>query len=171
MKLATISFDDGLWHDIRYLIPRLDKWGVKATFYLCSNWCNYAHAHVGLPAIRAAYASHEVGCHTANHAEFRGPEAIPESQWEAEIGDARRWLQAFFGQPVECFAYPFGWWMPSLFPYLDRAGFRWARTFGAHPAAAQHPIARWTMHMTAPIHPGMAREGHPVFAGKLLDKC
>jgi hypothetical protein len=157
MKMATISLDDGMFHD-RFVIegirqswiklpgghwPGLKALGVTATFYVPSAWWDRAHFHDDPPYIRKCYeeGGQEVGCHTATHVDF---DTIPRERWSSEIKDARKRLQDVTGQPIHTFAYPFGWLFPGLDEELELAGFSFARTYtnnATDAASVQNPKA------------------------------
>jgi peptidoglycan-N-acetylglucosamine deacetylase len=62
-KYVALSFDDGPMPDTSELLWTLDNLGVKATFFVCGNYCSWRPEL--LQAI--ADAGHEIGNHTYDH--------------------------------------------------------------------------------------------------------
>jgi len=158
MKLATLSFDDGGWQD-EYIANVLRECGISATFYLCSKLIDRLHFYRFDSGIRELYEGFEIGCHSATHPDFR---KLPSAQWRDEIGDARKALSDFFGQPVECFAWPFGAVHPRAYRMLRDSGFIAARSIKVVPNA----VAGTTDKFSQPIS-GVFERGFPI--QKLLE--
>ncbi len=111
-KIITLSFDDGEVQDIR-LIELLKKYGLQATFYLCSAHiglkimlpsCRYVEK-VDIENIRQVYDGFEIGSHAENHQGLIGKtkEEIREFiQKDIDI------FSPHTDKPIVCFAYPGG---------------------------------------------------------------
>ena len=112
MKIITLSFDDGEIFDIR-LAKLLKKYGLKATFYLCSS-------HLGLEGelvsgrkykkVRAedladAYRGFELGSHGASH---RGFTKLTEKELLESIQADIKTFSVYTDKPIICCAYPGG---------------------------------------------------------------
>ena len=59
----TYSFDDGCSGQLQSAIPSLNKYGLKATFNLVTNWVNNWGGWK-----QAAQSGHEIASHTVSHA-------------------------------------------------------------------------------------------------------
>lgn len=137
MKLVTFSFDDGTLQD-RRLVALLNKYGMKATFNLCSSEWGQIHTidHLGvvvdhseLPEteVEELYKGHEVACHTKTH-----PSNLDELSAEtvlAEVEENRRVLEQLVGYPVTGLAYPWGKWNSTIMNLLrSQTPIRYGRT-------------------------------------------
>lgn len=114
-KYVTFGFDDGVTQD-RRLIRLLNKYGLKATFFLNSALLGLKgslqidgqridHTKVLPSEVRTLYDGHEVAVHTLTHPNL--PDEVAETvayQTEAD----RENLQRLVGYPVRGMAYPFG---------------------------------------------------------------
>lgn len=116
MLRVVQCWDDGVTDDIG-LTEILRRHGAKASFNLNPE-THRAERHGGMhprlnklverlarDELRGVYEGFTIANHAMTH-----PWAtrIPLEQWRAEVADARAWLQDWFGQPVDGFAYPFG---------------------------------------------------------------
>jgi len=124
-------WDDGVAGDIR-LTELFRKYGARATFNLNPGLHGVhrspggsSRAKLGRAEMRTVYDGFEIGNHTMTHPHL---EALDPKTARAEILDARKWLQDFFGQPVTGFAYPFGTWNPLVVDLLAGAGHHYGRT-------------------------------------------
>jgi peptidoglycan/xylan/chitin deacetylase (PgdA/CDA1 family) len=107
---VTFTFDDARVSQVDYGLPVLNRYGVKATFYL-------------LPKLvperleawqQAAQAGHEMGNHTMTHpcsgqlkwSRNNALEDYSLARIEQEIRDANTYIHQTFGVPARTFAYP-----------------------------------------------------------------
>lgn len=115
MKAITFSYDDGVIQD-RRLVPLLDKYGLKATFNLNSEWFGQRHIfqsggrvfeHIKIEAseVRALYAEHEVAVHTLTHPKLP---TLPDEEVIRQVEQDRINLSALVGYEVIGMAYPGG---------------------------------------------------------------
>ena len=137
MKLVTFSFDDGTVQD-RRLVTLLNKYGMKATFNLCSNQWGQVHAidHLGvvvdhseLPETEVAelYRGHEIACHTKTHPS--NLDELSAAEILAEVEDNRRDLERLTDYPVTGLAYPWGKWNRTILELLrTQTPIRYGRT-------------------------------------------
>lgn len=114
-KAITFSYDDGVIQD-RRLVPLLDKYGLKATFNLNSEWFGMHHVmknhgiefdHVKVEAdeVRQLYANHEVAVHTLTHEWLR---KLSDEDVIRQVEQDRVNLSNLVGYEVVGMAYPFG---------------------------------------------------------------
>ena len=100
----TVAFDDGRQNVYDYAFPLLQQRGIKATFYVTTDWINSE----GFMTISELQTLHSYGCeidsHSHTHAIFT---AISDEDIEAECEISREMLQSW-GFPANNFAYPSG---------------------------------------------------------------
>lgn len=115
MKAFTMSYDDGVFQDIR-LIEILNRYGLKATFNLNSGLFGQQrilqvrgvpvnHNRLKAEDIRGVYAGHEVAAHTVTHAML--PECS-EEEIVREVEMDRLALGELIGYEVMGMAYANG---------------------------------------------------------------
>jgi len=109
---VSLSFDDARPSQIDTLLPLLNKYGVKATFYVTPQ---------NLPPRISEWrelvaAGHEVGNHTVSHpcsinfkfCRANGLEEYSLDRMESEILDCNRQIETLLGVTPQTFAYPCG---------------------------------------------------------------
>jgi len=101
-KAVTLRFDDGPKFD-KKMLALLDKYGMKATFYLSAGLLDTGR-HVGRDEVKALYARHEVANHTLRHIDPRRT-ALSEDELRAELSEGKGALEALTGKRVEGYAY------------------------------------------------------------------
>ena len=109
----SLTFDDARFSQIDRGIPILDRYGVKATFYV-----SMKGVEKRLDGWRAAVANgHEIGNHTVNHPcsinfPFIQPERALENytleRMDADLAGANEAIRSALGVTPETFAYPCG---------------------------------------------------------------
>lgn len=103
-KAVTLSFDDGPAQDIRF-IELLNKYNIKATFNLNSEFLGLDSTKVKREDVRTLYDGHEVAGHTLTHP------FLPETEKAEIIRQVeldRLNLSELAGYEVTGFAYPGG---------------------------------------------------------------
>jgi len=109
---VSLSFDDGRLTQVDKGIALLDKYNVKATFYLMPS--SLKERLEGWK--KAAGNGHEIGNHSLNHAcsgnfEWSRHKAIENyslEQMRNELIDANKQIESLLGVKSEVFAYPCG---------------------------------------------------------------
>lgn len=110
---VSLTFDDGLPSQLRVAVPLLDRYGLRATFYLCPSGGDWAERLK--PWRVVAGEGHEIGNHSLSHPcscnfPFSGGQCLEEmtlEEIEADVMEAQRRLEALVpGGRVETFAYP-----------------------------------------------------------------
>ena len=171
MKLVTFSFDDGTVQD-RRLVALLNKYGMKATFNLCSNEWGQVHTidHLGLVVdhselpeseIAQLYEGHEVACHTKTHPS--NLDELPAEVIAAEVEDNRRELERLVGYPITGLAYPWGKWNDGVMQILrTQTPIRYGRT--TRKAVDYAPPENWYAW-----HPSGGRATDPSLLSQIQD--
>lgn len=135
-KAVTFSFDDGVAQD-RRLVEILNKYGLKATFNLCSAWLGnpekrdengrrIANGKVFPSEVRSLYAGHEVAGHTLTHPDLT---QLPDETVAYQAERDRLILSDLCGYEVVGFAYPYGAANERVARVLKtQTGIKYART-------------------------------------------
>lgn len=135
LKAITFSYDDGVTQDI-HLIELLNKYGLKATFNLCSGLLGRpglasrsgrrtARYKVAPEQVREVYAGHEVAVHTLTHPHIA---SLPPDEILRQVEEDRLALEGLVGYPVVGMAYPYGESAGVAELLRDRTPIRYART-------------------------------------------
>jgi peptidoglycan/xylan/chitin deacetylase (PgdA/CDA1 family) len=149
---VVLTFDDGYEDAATQVLPRLLARGQKATFFIVSGFCaqdaatRVEHGHrryLVWPEVRALKdAGMEIGSHTVSHRRLAG---LHRADLRAEIEQSRAVLQAYLGQRIEFFAYPYNDQMQWVRRAVEKAGYRGA-VVGAHGNTDPFTLQRLTMH-------------------------
>ena len=134
-KAVTFSYDDGVRQDFR-LVERFRRFGLRATFNLCSGWFGKVERidHFGFDVCvdkvheseaAALYRDFEVASHSVHHPTLTGQEDAFVR--EEVLSDVKR-LEQLFGRTVCGFAYPCGAYDEKLMQQLEACGILYART-------------------------------------------
>ncbi len=107
--VVSLTFDDVPSSAIELGLPILDEFGVKATFYVCSDLHSLGpdRPTIGLDDVsRLSKLGHEIGCHTASHL------ALLHNSAQVMVADCQANRQALGeatnGRWPTNFSYPFG---------------------------------------------------------------
>ena len=117
---VTFSYDDGAIYDER-LVGIFNKYGIKATFHLCSGLMDEENR------VRdySVYNGHEIACHGATHAPLA---KVPASNVVNEILSDRLAWEKVTGAPVRGLSYADGSYNDDVTNAVRACGIAYART-------------------------------------------
>lgn len=122
-KAITLSYDDGTLHDI-HLVERLNAYGLKSTFNLCSSWLS-DERHVSAKEVASLYQGHEVAVHTLTHPHLLN---LQEDELISQVEEDRMELSRLVGYEVVGMAYPYGDYTPAIAHTIaTKTGVQYAR--------------------------------------------
>ena len=161
-RTAVLTFDDG-WRDaLTTVVPMLERWGIRATFYVCPGLWGLQHGRVigdagrlmtRAEAVRLHEAGMELGSHSMTHPDLR---KLDEHDLDWELTRSAAEIAGITGGPCRTFAYPFGLYGEREIAAVGRAGYELA--FGWLPGPFRE--------LAAPRLPAPPRHG----AGRLALK-
>jgi len=126
----AITLDDGWIEQYSIALPLLQKYGMRATFYILSSYTR-GERYVTWEQLEALRdAGMEIGSHTRTHVNLT---AISEEEASHEIFGSKSALEAKLGITVESLAYPFGLYSDSTVALTRQAGYRAAVALGPSP--------------------------------------
>jgi peptidoglycan/xylan/chitin deacetylase (PgdA/CDA1 family) len=140
-KAVSLSYDDGSEHD-RRLVAMLNAHGLRGSFNLNASTLGQ-ECRVGRDAAARLYEGHEIAGHGLTHADLT---QLGDDDVRRELCEDKTALEAWTGQMVRGFAYPFGAHDPRVERLVAEAGFVYAR--GIHntgDAALPEPALTLTM--------------------------
>ncbi len=137
MKAFTLSYDDGITQDIRF-VELLNRYGLKCTFNLNSGIQTKANFWTGKEGITvsrmnmadlpALYAGHEIAVHGLTHPDLT---KLEDETVYNELYRDRVNLENLFGTRVTGMAYPYGAHDERVRSVVKKAGLHYARTVHA----------------------------------------
>lgn len=102
---VSFTFDDAPASAIRAGAPILERVGARATYYLSAGFTDttthFGEMHTPADITRVRNFGHEIACHTFSHGDGA---RTPTQETLADIDRNA----AFFGAPLDHFAYPYG---------------------------------------------------------------
>lgn len=104
--LVSVTFDDGWSNQYTNGFPLLNKYGLKATFYIISGELNDQPDYMSITQIKNLQnAGNEIASHSVSHPDLT---TLSQANLISEMSQSQITLQNTFGVPVVNFAYPFG---------------------------------------------------------------
>jgi peptidoglycan/xylan/chitin deacetylase (PgdA/CDA1 family) len=102
--VVSLTFDDGLPSHLSLIIPTLNSYGMRGTFYVVTDTATADNAWNGWRA--AAAQGHEIGSHALSHPSLP---TLTASQLQNELQQSKSIIEAQIpSQKCLSFAYPFG---------------------------------------------------------------
>lgn len=105
--MITICFDDSFKSDYEIALPILEKYGIRATFYVIG-WQNTRPTDKFTAEEEIKEISdhgHEIGCHTITHTRLT---ELTDEQIINELTTNKKYLEEITGKPVYTHCYPAG---------------------------------------------------------------
>lgn len=125
-KPVIISFDDGVINQYENALPRLEKYGFTATFFLFTNPIDKNDNYFNWEQIREMdEKGMEFGIHGWYHLYLHKEK--DEEVLNREIVKSKAYLEEGIGLEITAFSYPFGTYLPETIERLKNAGFNTAR--------------------------------------------
>lgn len=134
---VTISFDDGTLSQLANGIPVLDKYKMKATFALISEWTK---ENMSSSAEKGSFSVEKVGWNQARSLEDDGHEiashgfmhvkmdTMSVSMATQHIEESKKIIEESLGSKVYTFVFPYSATRDELFNAVSSAGYLFART-------------------------------------------
>lgn len=146
MKYIVLSFDDNTVHD-RKAVEILNKYRIKGTFFINSGTLN-TPGFITKEEMEKLYKGHEVGSHTVNHPKLK---ELTKDDVEYQIIRDIKAIEAYSGQKVYGFAYPFGEYTKTHRKIVENTPIVYARTVkGTKEFSKPADFYEWhpTMHFS-----------------------
>ena len=128
----VISFDDGYADFLVNAVPVLQRYGFEATLYVVTKYVGQSSAWLQgqgagdrsmltwAQVAEVNAAGIECGAHSHTHVQL---DTVPLSEAREEIARSKRELEQHLNQPVETFAYPYGYHTARVRELVQEAGF------------------------------------------------
>ncbi len=139
-KAVAITFDDGRYGQYKWALPLLQKYGMKATFFITTHWVGREDI-MTWDEIRALdKAGMTIGSHTLEHPQLS---KIDDIQLMDELVNSKKKIEEELGHPLEYLAYPGGDYNEHVIEKAKEAGYRAA--MGVYKIIDQAPKYRWAV--------------------------
>jgi peptidoglycan/xylan/chitin deacetylase (PgdA/CDA1 family) len=102
---VSITFDDGLASQFTYAFPLLQAQGLRATFFIVTNYIGYLSYIDEWDLGEYTADGQEIGSHTESHHDLT---KLKTNQLYTELSQSQLMLHDLTGQEVAALAYPFG---------------------------------------------------------------
>lgn len=116
----VISFDDGQLSVYENAFPIMKKYGFTGILYLVGTYVDAQTFMTSAQIKEMVAAGWEVGSHSMSHQDLT---ALESDQQFYEVTKSREVLMEKIGEPVNSFAYPFGYYNEGLMNMARRAGY------------------------------------------------
>jgi len=156
---VTISVDDGHPTDLR-MAQLLDKYGLKATFYIPAN--NPEREVIAEKEVRELSCRFEIGGHTISHLSLT---TMNEQRAWSEIDGCKKWLEDLLSSAVPSFCYPQGKFNKQSERLVAKAGFAGARTCLFNLSDFPNNPFLWGVSTHAYSHPAHIQVRHALLEG------
>ncbi len=126
----ALTFDDGWREQYDVAFPLLQRYGMRATFFVSTSFIGYPRFMTWEELAEMRDAGMEIASHGRKHVNLA--DADDQEAWR-EIARSRETLEEKLGVSVVSFAYPYGGYRKELPALLERAGYRVAAGGGGSP--------------------------------------
>lgn len=126
----ALTFDDGWREQYDVAFPLLQRYGMRATFFVSTSFIGYPRFMTWEELAEMRDAGMEIASHGRKHVNLANADD-PEA-WR-EIARSREALEEKLGVSAVSFAYPFGSYRKGLPAMLERAGYQIAVGLGGSP--------------------------------------
>ena len=163
-KPVAITFDDGWQCAYKNAVPILDRYSMKATFFLVSKQAG-GHTFMTWDEDRLLIKNgHWIGSHTVDHAWLT---KLNDADLEKEMVNSKKTLEAKLGIKINGIAYPYGSYNEKSIKAAKKAGYLNAAVVGDghHCQAPLFEIRRTQVSYGADLNSfrstlGLPREEH-----------
>ncbi|MCX7854822.1 MAG: polysaccharide deacetylase family protein [Anaerolineae bacterium] len=135
----VLTFDDGWREQYDVAFPILQRYGVRATFFITTSFVGYPRFMTWEELTELRDAGMEIASHGRKHINLT--DADDREAWR-EIARSREILEEKLGVSAVSFAYPFGGYRKGLPAMLERAGYQIAVGVGGS-SAVHRPGSRY----------------------------
>lgn len=118
---VVVTFDDGYEDNFSAALPLLEKYGMRATFFITTGKMGQPEYLTWSQARAMQKRGMEIGSHTVNHYTLN---EINLKEFERELLSSRLMLQSNIPMPAVFFANPFGETAPAVVELLRKTGYQ-----------------------------------------------
>ncbi len=116
-KPFMLTFDDSDLDQYKIALPEMKRHGFKGVFFIMTVSLGRSIYMNKNQVKELSEDGHVIGLHTWDHQDVR---KYKDGDWEKQIAQPKKELEALIGKPVQYFAYPFGAWNKEAIPELKK---------------------------------------------------
>jgi peptidoglycan/xylan/chitin deacetylase (PgdA/CDA1 family) len=120
-KVAMLTFDDGTESQLSVAVPELNKYNIKALFFLMTVVLDRPGYLTSAQVKDLSARGHQIGGHTWDHHAVTG---YVGQAWKKQIELPKQKLEKILGKPVRYFAYPYGTWNREAISFLKKMNYK-----------------------------------------------
>ena len=135
-KPVMITFDDNDEDGFSIAKTEMDKYGFKGVYFIMTITIG-KHNYMSKEQLKQlSDEGHIIASHTWDHHRVDKYEMVDElmvggrkktvNDYDAQLTDPKKTLEAIIGKPVDYFAYPYGLWKPEAIPQKKSRGIKMA---------------------------------------------
>lgn len=128
IPMVSISFDDAWKTQYTKALPLLEKYGIKGTFYITTQYFNTTKytGFMTKAQVKDLYTrGHEIGGHTVTHRDLT---TLGATALKNELVNSKNVLETVIGAKINSIAYPFGSYNQKVIDATKVAGYETGRT-------------------------------------------
>lgn len=122
-KPVMITFDDTDKEQYTIGAAEMKKYGYKGVFFIMTIAINRKRYMSEAELKELADSGHVIAGHTWDHHMVT---KYTQQDWDSQLVQPQKRLEAITGKPVKYFAYPFGLWNKEAIPELKQRGYKLA---------------------------------------------
>ncbi len=122
-KPVMITFDDTDGEQYSIGAAEMQKFGFKGVFFIMTISINRPRYMSKEQIKNLSDSGHVIAAHTWDHhmvTKYQG------ADWDTQLSNPKKQLEALIGKPLKYFAYPFGLWNKAAIPELKNRGYQLA---------------------------------------------
>jgi peptidoglycan/xylan/chitin deacetylase (PgdA/CDA1 family) len=122
-KPILLTFDDTREEQYRIAASEMDKYGFKGVFFIMTVSINKPGYMNQMQIKTLADEGHIIGSHTWDH---HAVDKYNEKDWNLQLIEPQKKLEALTGKPIRYFSYPFGIWNPNAITKIKSQNYKLA---------------------------------------------
>ncbi|HVE60690.1 MAG TPA: polysaccharide deacetylase family protein [Chitinophagaceae bacterium] len=118
-KPVMLTFDDTDKEQYTIGAAEMNKYGFKGVFFLMTISIGRPNYMTKEEIKNLSDSGHIIGAHTWDHHRVT---KYTDGDWDKQLSESSKKIEAITGKPVKYFAYPFGLWNQEAIPQLQKRG-------------------------------------------------
>lgn len=118
---VLITFDDGYLDNYTNAFPILQKYNLKASFYIITGMIGMENRVTTAQIREMDAAGMGIGSHTVTH---RSLGELPVAEAAAELSDSKTMLEQMLGKKIDFIAYPCGSYHKDTLGLVNKSGYQ-----------------------------------------------
>jgi peptidoglycan/xylan/chitin deacetylase (PgdA/CDA1 family) len=116
-KPIMLTYDDGDADQYNIAAPEMAKHGFKGVFFIMTVSLGRSIYMTKEQVKKLSDEGHVIAAHTWNHQNVK---TYTDADWDKQLTESSKQLEAITGKPIQYFAYPFGAWNKAAIAALQK---------------------------------------------------